>query len=318
MPRKIFDDAGLRRVLKRVPFLRGGWLQFRRIAQNLIPDLVFIYWVFYRRTGTRLCLNPPVTFSEKIQWIKLRDRNPKYANLADKYAVRDYVRRTIGEFYLIPLVGVWERPEQIPFASLPEAFILKGTHGSGWNIICPDRDSIDVDSVRSSLHGWLSSDYYEVGREWVYKGIPPRIIAEELLITEDGSDLKDYKFFCFNGEPKYIQVDIDRQTDHRRLFYDLNWKRMPFSLGYPPSAEGVLPPENLQDMIAVARKLSEPLRFARVDLYSHGGRTLFGEITFYPGNGMEKFDPPEYDRILGDMLHLDTKKDTAGLEIFGL
>ena len=290
--------------LKRVPGLRTAVHSLREGAVRLIPDSVFTRWTYRQRTGKNLDLRQPTTFNEKIQWIKFNQRDPLLTQLADKYSVRQYVRQAVGEKHLIPLLGVWDKPEDIPFDALPEAFVLKATHGCAWNILCRDRASLDIQEARRLLTHWLSLNYYEVGREWVYKNIPPRIVAEEFLLTPDGSDLKDYKFFCFHGEPRFIQVDVDRHTDHRRSFYDTDWVRMPFTVGYPQARGEVARPENLAEMIEVARAIAAPLRFARVDLYSHGGSTLFGEVTFYPGNGMELFDPPGYDLELGRLLDI--------------
>ena len=295
-------------VLKKIPLLKPAVRAMRRWLAAAIPDRVKDYWIvryrYRKRRGRSLSLRRPETLSEKIQWIKLYDHKPIYTELADKYTARRHVEAMIGKQYLVDLYGVYETVGQIDFDALPDAFVLKAVHGSGWNILCPDKNALNREATLATLDGWLHTNYYDHSREWVYKDIPPRIVCEEFLRTEDGRDLADYKLFCLNGEPRIVQVDLDRFHGHRRNLYDTDWNRLPFGIGYPPSPEDVPRPETLEEMLRLARRLSSLALLMRVDFYWHGGRIYFGEMTFYPGNGLETFDPPEYDRVYGAMLTL--------------
>ena len=252
-------------------------------------------------------MDQPLTFNEKIQWLKLYDRNPLYPVLADKYAVREYVRDCVGEKYLNDLLGVYTSAEDIPFASLPDEFVLKVTNGSGWNIICPDKQALSWNSSKDKLNKWLRSDYYRLGREWAYKNIEPKIICEKFLRDERGKIPKDFKFFCFNGVPRLIQVDSERFEHHTRAFYDPQWNKLPFELLYPSHQEDMQKPGRLEEMLSVAASISKEIPFCRVDLYSLP-RIVFGEITFYPGNGVETFKPEGFDAHWGEHIELPNKQ----------
>jgi hypothetical protein len=267
-------------------------------------DVDFVKNQFEERLQKKLNLVNPRTFSEKIQWLKLFDKNPLYTTLADKYLVREYVKSKVGEDVLNELYGVYEDFENIDFNKLPNSFVIKATHGSGWNIICSDKRNLDLTSTKKIVDQWLSENYYDYGREFVYKDIRPRIVIEKYISNNDNSPLNDYKIFCFNGSPKFIQVDIDRFTNHTRNFYDTNWNRLPFRLLYKSSPKEVERPKNLNSMLEIAKKLSENIKFCRVDLYEVNKKIIFGEITFYPENGLGKFDPSEYDRVIGEYLKL--------------
>lgn len=245
----------------------------------------------------------PKTFNEKIQWLKIFNRNPIYVQLADKYAVRDYVKTKIGEPFLNELIGVWSSPSEIEWDRLPEKFVLKCTHGSGMNILISDKACINQHLIQEQLALWLKQDYSKLGREWVYKNIHRKIIAEKYLKDDEGNVPVDYKFFCFNGVPKYVQVDIDRFKNHRRVFFDKLWQRQPFDLYYDSYDGDLAKPKYFELMLDVASKLSSNIPFVRVDLYAIP-EVFFGEMTFYPGNGTEHFYPAEWDLILGDMLIL--------------
>lgn len=276
----------------------------RTRVEQFLPDRLFISLQYKRFTGRRLNLHQPRSFNEKIQWLKLHYRHPLLTQCADKWRVRDFVRERAGSDVLNDVYGVYDSGAQIDASRMPQAFVLKATHGSGWNILCPDKDRIDWDHVRADIDRWLASDYYRLGREWVYKDIRPRIVCERYLTEDSGKPPRDFKFFCFDGEPAMVQVDYDRFEKHTRNLYDLDWRRLPFTLHYPAhTGEDAVPP-NLAEMIDVARKLARSFPFVRVDLYSVGGRCLFGELTFYPGNGYEHFRPLRCDRELGDRLRL--------------
>lgn len=246
----------------------------------------------------------PKTFNEKIIHLKNYCKHPNAQLYTDKFLVRNFVSSAIGSQYLIPLIGVYKKASEIDFSALPEKFVLKANHGSGWNIICKDKSKLNIPNTIKLLNKWLGINYYDMGRDYTYKTIEPKIVAEILMETKNGGDLKDYKIFCFNGEPIYIQVDVDRSTNHTRAFFDLKWNRMPFTTLYPFFEGSIDPPECLEEMIQVARKLSMGFIFLRVDLYEVNGKVYFGEMTFHHGGGFEPFIPAEYDAILGNYLHI--------------
>lgn len=267
----------------------------------LFLEKLYIKRRFNKTFGCELKWENPKTFNGKIQWLKLHDRNPLYTKLADKYEVRTYVEEKIGSSYLNELHGVWTSHTDINFNTLPNQFIFKTTHGSNWNIICHSKSDLKIPAARKRLKKWLSKNYYDLGREWVYKDILPRIICEKYL----GPEILDYKIFCFNGEPTLIQIDVDRYSNHRRIFYDVKWNIQLFTVHYPKYAVAIPKPGNLDEMIYVACKLSKNIPFVRVDLYSINGIVLFGEMTFFPGNGFEKFLPEECDYEVGRYLNLN-------------
>ena len=257
-----------------------------------------------------LNLNSPQTFNEKLQWLKLYDRNPFYSVLCDKYLVKDYIRNHgEGKVKVIPLLGVYDQFEDIDFSKLPNQFVLKTTHDSGTIIICEDKNRFDIESAKRKLNSRLKVKYWLYDREWPYKDIKPRIIAEEYMVDDSGFELKDYKFFCFNGEPHFIQVDYGRFTSHKRNFYDTNWNRQRFTLCYPTDWGVEIPkPEELDDMLDVVRLLSSGIPHVRVDLYLINHAIYFGEMTFYHGGGNESFKPVEWDYKLGELIKLPERQ----------
>jgi len=262
----------------------------------------------YKSTfGQDLNLKNPVTFNEKIQWLKLFDRNERYTSLVDKYEVRKYVEEIVGLEILNELFGVFFDVEDIHPDNLPDSFVLKATHGSGWNVLCKDKKTLNWDEEKKKLDTWLRLNYYNIGREWIYKKIKPKIICEKYLEPKIEGRLYDYKFFCFNGAVKYIQVDVDRYSNHTRCYYDTNWRKQPFSTNYPLYKGEIDIPENLDKMIAVSEKLSFGIPFVRIDLYSVNKQVVFGEMTFYPANGFGKFHPAEFDYILGKNIKIPVK-----------
>ena len=251
-----------------------------------------------------LSFSNPLTFNAKLNYLKIFDRNPLYRNLVDKFEVRDYIKNKIGEEYLNDLIGVYNKVEEIDFNTLPESFVLKATHGSSWVIVCKDKQLLDENLAIKRMQSWLNSDFYKMWGEWVYKNVKPRIICESFLSNENEISLLDYKFHCFNGEPKFIQVDLDRAAEHERNFYDLEWKRLPFGLCYPQAKRDVKKPKQLNLMINLAKKLSADFEFIRVDFYEVDEKVVFGELTLYPDNGLGLFSPKKYDGIFGKYLKL--------------
>ena len=283
-----------------------------------LPDATYLKLLYRFKMGHRLDLKNPQTFTEKLQWLKLYNRKPEYTKMVDKYAVKEYVAKKIGEEYIIPTLGVWDRPEDIDWASLPNQFVLKTTHGGGGGgvVICKDKATFDKTSAIIKLKESMASDIYSYLREWPYKNVPKRIIAEKFMAPEKSpapKDLLDYKFFCFNGEPKYCQVIRDRHTKETIDFYDMDWNHQEFVGLLPQSniadviSNGLTPvarPKNLEEMKEICRKLSKDIPFVRVDLYVIDDKNYFGELTLYPASGIGFFTPEEWNDKLGDLLTL--------------
>jgi hypothetical protein len=277
-------------------FLRPiGWALFG--YENYVKDH------FKRRHGYEPDLKTPKTFSEKIQYLKVYGHLERFSKYVDKYDVREFVREKVGAELLIPLVGIYERTDDIDFGSLPNSFVMKATHGSGWNIIVQDKTRLDWNSAIKKMNKWLKKNYFNKNGESQYKFLKRRILIEK-YISDSTGDLKDYKFFCFYGEPQFVQVDGDRFTNHRRDIYDLNWNKLSVRFFYENLPEPVAQPEKLYDMLQICRKLSREFAFVRVDLYFAYGRIYFGELTYSPDNGLKPFDPVRYDQIFGEYLDL--------------
>ena len=277
-----------------------------------LPDTPYLKLLYRFKMGHRLDLKNPQTFTEKLQWLKLYNRKPEYTKMVDKYAVKEYVANIIGDEYIIPTLGVWDKPEDIDWDSLPNQFVLKTTHGGGGGgvVICKDKTTFDKTTAISKLKESMASDIYSGLREWPYKNVTKRIIAEKFMAPEKSpapKDLPDYKFFCFNGEPKYCQVIRDRHTKETIDFYDMDWNHMPFVGLNPVARNGLTPvarPGNLDEMKEICRKLADSKSFVRVDLYVIDDKSYFGELTLYPASGMGAFTPSEWNGKLGDLLAL--------------
>ena len=279
-----------------------------------LPDEEFLMRKYKAVMGRPLSLDKPRTFSEKLQWLKLHNRKPEYTVMVDKYLVREHIAKTVGEEYLIPLLGVWSDPDEIDFDALPDRFVLKCNHNSGLGMyICRDKSKMDTERVREELRRGLRQDYYLTGREWPYRDVPRRITAEAFLEDDECDELRDYKFFCFDGEPMFCQVISDRSTDERMDFFDMAWERAPFSRtvaeGVPyPTADRPIPvPKTFETMKEAAATLSRGVPFLRVDFYEVNGRMYFGELTFFPASGFCPFTPDEWNDRLGDKIPLPTK-----------
>ena len=254
----------------------------------------------------KLDLEKPQTYNEKLQWLKLNDRKNGYTKMVDKYEAKKYVASVIGEQYIIPTLGVWEKFKDINFEILPKQFVLKPTHTSGDVFICKDKNNIDYKELKKKVNKWLKRKYYFLHREWPYKNVKPRIIAETYIENKEEIGLKDYKFMCFNGKVKCSFVCTNRNSKQGLSvdFFDLNWKKMPFTRHYPNSGEHINKPINYNQMLQLAEKLAKNIPFVRVDFYEVNRKIYFGELTFYPGAGFEEFSPEKYDRVLGEWLDL--------------
>ncbi|MDR1972066.1 MAG: hypothetical protein LBQ46_09105 [Treponema sp.] len=272
---------------------------------HIIPDKLFLALKFRVLMKKKLNLKDPQTYNEKLQWLKLYDRRPVYTVMSDKYEVRKYIAQSIGEKYLIPLLGVWDNVDEIDFDTLPEQFVLKCTHDSGSIVICHDKMSFDIHKTKTMLKKRLRRNYYYHGREWCYKNITPRIIAEKYMADESKTYLKDYKIFCFGGQPNLIEVDIDRFACHKRNFYSPGWEYQPLENDCPTDPCIVLnKPIKLELMLSLSKYLSSGFPQLRIDWYSIDDAIYFGEFTLYDGNGFNSYKPLEWDMKLGGMVYL--------------
>ena len=281
-------------------------------CNDSMPDEPFLKRFFKAKMGYDLDLENPKTFSEKLQWLKLYNRKPEYTMMVDKYKVRDYVAEKLGEEYLIPLIGVWDNPDDIEFDILPDKFVLKCNHNSGLGMcICRDKSTLDIKKVKAGLKAGLRQDYFITCREWPYKDVPKKIVCEKFMIDDSSYELKDYKFFCFDGEAMYCQVIADRSTDETIDFFDKEWNHMDF-IGLNPSvskhATNINKPKNYDKMVELAGILSKGHPFLRVDFYNINGKIYFGELTFFPQGGFGFFRPTEWNNKIGNLINLSLVK----------
>lgn len=295
-------------ILKKDPKLPLKLL-LNKIAP-VFPDKLFLKISFILKIGRKLNLENPQTFNEKLQWLKLYNRNPQYTQMVDKVEAKHYVADIIGEEYIIPTIGVYDTVDEIPWDTLPKQFVLKCTHDSGGVIICKDKAQLNIKNAVQKLKKGLNKSYYYQNREWPYKNIRPRIICEEYKVDESGYELKDYKFFCFNGEVKCLKVDFDRAVGHRANYYDRNWNLLKFGecICPPDFNRKIEKPKTLDKMISLAEQLSKGIAFVRIDFYSIGKQIYFGEITFFPASGLGLFTSEKWDSKLGAWINLPKKQ----------
>lgn len=278
-------------------------------ATRILSDKAFISLRYRMRFGKFPNLTDPKTFNEKLQWLKLNDRSPEYSTMVDKFEVKKYVSSKIGSEYIIPTLGVWDKFEDIDFSSLPDKFVLKCTHDSGGLSICNDKSSFDYKSAKAKINRSLKTNYYYFGREWPYKAVKPRIIAEKFMQDECYENLPVYKFFCFHGEPKIIQtIQNDKQPSETIDYFDTDWNLLDLRQNYPNSETPLSKPQKLDCMLKLAKILSNDKNFIRVDLYVINDKIYFSEFTFFSDSGFAKFQPDYWDKALGDLIKLPTKK----------
>lgn len=289
---------------------RFDFLANKGVYNNMADD-EYLKRLFKAKLGRELNLENPKSFNEKLQWLKLYDRNPLYTITSDKYAAREYVKEKIGEEHLVPLIDVWDNPDNIDFDKLPDKFVLKCNHNSGMGMcICKDKSKLDIISVKNKLRDGLNENYYLRCREWQYRDIKRRIVCEKFMSDGRSGSLMNYKIYCFNGEPKIFHMSSDIGDKSASLsFLDTDWNPLPFCrTDYPPFK--VLPqkPENIDELLNTARILSEDFTFVRVDLYVVDGTIYFSELTLDPCGGFSPFSPEEWDLKLGEWLRLPEQK----------
>ena len=274
-------------------------------------DEKFLKKLFKLYMGYELNLDNPQTFSEKLQWLKLYNRKPEYTQMVDKVGAKEYVASIIGEEYIIPTLGVWDRVEDIDWDTLPNQFVLKCTHDSGGLVICSDKSKVDIDAAKRKLKWGLKRNFYAQNREWPYKNVKHRIIGEQYMVDESGYELKDYKWFCFNGEPKALFIATDRGVEGEETkfdFFDAEFNHLPFTNGHPNAKREIAKPKSFEKMKELAAKLSAGQPHLRVDFYDIDGKIYFGELTFYHWSGMVPFEPEEWDYKFGEWIKLPDSK----------
>lgn len=273
-----------------------------------ITDKTYIKIRYRMVFGKSIDLKAPKTYNEKLNWMKLYDRNPLYTKLVDKYDVREYVSEKIGSEHLIPVLGVWDSFGDIDFDSLPDEFVLQCTHDSGSVTVCHDKKALDIKELQKKFNKAMKHSQYNGGREWAYKNVKPRIIAEKFMTDESKTGLKDYKFFCFDGKVKAMFIATERGIEGKDVkfdFFDENFNHLPLKHGHENAEITPVKPEHFEEMKELAEKLSKGFRQVRVDLYNVNGQIYFGEMTFYHHCGFVPFTPEKWDYIFGNWINLD-------------
>ena len=276
------------------------------ILFNFFSKEIYLKYLFKQRVGYPLNLDNPKTYNEKLQWLKLHDIHAEYTQMVDKVDAKEYVKNIVGEKYIIPTIAIWEDVDSIDWEGLPNQFVIKVTSDSGGIVVCKDKSQLNIELASQKLKKGWGRNYSERKLEYPYKNVKPRIIAEDYIEDETG-ELRDFKIFCFDGEPKALFVATDRQkkgVDTKFDFFDLEWNHLPFTNGHPNSSKAIEKPLNFDEMIDVARKLSKGIPHVRVDLYNVNGKIYFGELTFFHWSGMTAFDPIEWDFKFGQWIKL--------------
>lgn len=283
-------------------------LMLFKAPKLFVSDALFLKLRYYITFGKKINLKAPVSFNEKLQWLKLYDRNPAYCGMVDKYEAKKIVAEKIGEEYIIPTLGVWTNFDDIDFQSLPDQFVLKCTHDSGGLVIVKDKNSFDKEAAKEKITKALNTNYYLLGREWPYKHIEPRIIAEKYMVDEpEAPDLTDYKFFCFDGKVDCVMVCLERSSGETKFyFFNQDWKLKRLNIRGKNAPEGftIPKPKCMDEMFQIAAELSKGMPFVRVDLYQSNGQVYFGELTFYPASGFDANLLPETDEYFGSLINI--------------
>lgn len=275
-----------------------GWIK-------CLNDENYLKLMYWAKTGKKLNLDNPVTFNEKLQWLKLHNQKPEYSKMVDKYEAKKWVAERIGDEYVIPTLGVWDSFDEIDFDRLPNQFVLKCTHDSGGLVICKDKNTLDKAKAKKKIESSLKRNYFLVGREYPYKNVKPRIIAEQYMEDMTTHELRDYKIFTFDGVAKALFITSNRQAGKTTAdYFDIDFKPLDFTWGYPHSKVMPSKPNSFDQMVDIAERLAKDTVELRVDFYEVNGKAYFGEMTFFDGSGFDSFNPEEWDRKFGDMIKL--------------
>ncbi len=290
-------------------FIKKPETLFIKLLYFLSPmfsDRLYLKLLFPLKVGYKLNLKKPKTYNQKLQWLKLNFREKYLTKLVDKYAVKEHVKKEIGEEHVIKNYGVWDEFDQIDFNKLPNQFVLKTTHDQGGVVLCKDKSTFNLEGAKKKINRHLNNNIFNRTREWPYKNVEPRIIAEEFIVDESETELRDYKFFCFHGEPKALFIATERQkeTEVKFDYFDIEFNHLDIVQVHPKSGKTFSKPKNYDLMVEIARKLSKGLPHVRIDLYNVNGRILFGEYTFFHHEGMKPFHPKEWDYKFGSWIDL--------------
>lgn len=272
---------------------------------NFIPTKAYLKMVYWIKTGKKLNLKNPKTFCDKLNWLKIHELHPEYTQLVDKVAVRDYVSNKVGKDICFPLLGVWEHYDDINFEVLPEKFVLKCNHDSGSVKVINNKNKMDHKELKKFFEDRLKMNPYTIGREYPYREVPPRIFAEKYMTPEGEEDINDFKFFCFNGVPKVMFVATERSTDCKFDFFDMDFNHMDIENIHPNSSIVIKKPKKFEEMKRLAAKLSEGMKFVRLDLYEINGEVYFGEFTFFHAGGFWPFKPEKYELEYGELIQIN-------------
>ena len=285
-------------ILKKIKYL-----------MRYIPDKTYLQIYYFLQFGKLCDFKNPTTFNEKLNWLKINNRDSLYTKLVDKYEVKEYVEKVIGGGYTIPTLGVWEHFDDINFDMLPDQFVLKCIHDSEGLVIVKDKSKMDKNAAREKIETALRHNFYYVGREWPYKNVHPRIIAEQYMEDHIDKELRDYKFYCFDGIPKIMYIASNRNSGHVNFdFYDMEFNHLDITQKYPNASEPLRKPKHFKEMIELAKKLSNGFPHVRVDFYEVDSKVYFGELTFFSMSGLTPFKPAKWDKIMGSWLTLPQKK----------
>ena len=276
-----------------------------KYAMRIIPDRAYIQMYYFAHFKKFCNLKNPKTYNEKLNWLKLHDKNPIYTRIVDKFEAKEYVKDIIGDQYIIPTLGVWDNFDDIDFDELPQQFVLKCIHDSEGLVIVKDKDKLDKEMAKNKIESALKQNFFYIGREWPYKNVKPRIIAEKYMEDHIDGELRDYKFFCFDGEPKAMFVASDRASDNVKFdYFDLNFNHLDIKQKYPHAEQPLRKPVTFEKMIELSKVLSKGFPHVRVDFYEVDGQLYFGELTFYHFSGFMPFEPNKWDKIFGDWIKL--------------
>ena len=276
-----------------------------KYAMRIIPDRAYIQMYYFAHFKKFCNLKNPKTYNEKLNWLKLHDKNPIYTRIVDKFEAKEYVKDIIGDQYIIPTLGVWDNFDDIDFDELPQQFVLKCTHDSEGLVIVKDKDKLDKEMAKNKIESALKQNFFYIGREWPYKNVKPRIIAEKYMEDHIDGELRDYKFFCFDGEPKAMFVASDRASDNVKFdYFDLTFNHLDIKQKYPHAEQPLRKPVTFEKMIELSKVLSKGFPHVRVDFYEVDGQLYFGELTFYHFSGFMPFEPNKWDKIFGDWIKL--------------
>ncbi len=284
---------------------KKGLLKKIKYALRFLPDKLYLQIYYFAQFKKFINFKNPKTYNEKLNWLKINDRNPEYTKMVDKYEAKRYVSNIIGEEYIIPTIGIWDKFDEIDFDRMPNQFVLKCTHDSEGLVIVKDKSKLNITKAKEKIEEAMKYNFFYIGREYPYKNIKPRIIAEPYMEDEKYHELRDYKFFCFDGEPRIMFIATDRDKGETKFdYYDINFNHLDIIQHYPNSKEKIEKPYNYEKMIELSKKLSKGLKHVRIDFYEVNGKMYFGEITFYHFSGLQPFNKIEWDITFGNWLKL--------------